>query len=168
MCAKDETHSVQQSEHVKSVYQMCRFCVQTHIVQQIEAVQALAAMDAALDATQRRFTLVHRQRQGGWRSNSTSSTRSTRRPVWIPGGCGRCISIRWHPAKKYILTCIRAVHGQKNTQLFSNPRFIPFIIASYAQQVHQKKVWSSFYISRTQETQFPHPVVRELIECASN
>lgn len=52
-------------------------------VEEVDAVQALAAVNAAFDATQGRFTLAHRQREGGGgrHSHSTSATGSTYRPI---------------------------------------------------------------------------------------
>lgn len=52
-------------------------------VKQINAVQALAAVNAAFDATQGRFTLAHGQREGrgGRHCHSTSATGSTYRLI---------------------------------------------------------------------------------------
>ena len=52
-------------------------------VKQINAVEALAAVNATFDTTQRGFTLAHGQREGGGgrHCHSTSATGSTYRPI---------------------------------------------------------------------------------------
>lgn len=72
-------------------------------VEQVHAVQALAAVNAAFDATQGRFTLAHGQREGGGGRHRHSTTASTCGPVWTPGITWRgCISILGrHPATRH-------------------------------------------------------------------
>lgn len=65
-------------------------------VEQVHAVQALAAVNAALDAPQGRFALAHGQREGGGSRDrhSTSATCST----WKLTRGGRVAILGSHPA----------------------------------------------------------------------